>query len=185
MNTRIHFWLIWLLINSFPVIAVEPDKQKIDQLMNLSLEQLMEIPIVTASKHEETIDDTPSTVIVVTKEQIHQRHYVNLLDLIRDLPGVDLQKNNHQTEYSTMTLRGHVSSNKFLILQDGIRITSPTGEAIPVADNFPLYYAKRVEILYGPTAALYGADAFGGVINIISDSTPKEIALTSSIGSEN
>ena len=185
MNTRIHFWLIWLLINSFPVIAVEPDKQKIDQLMNLSLEQLMEIPIVTASKHEETIDDTPSTVIVVTKEQIHQRHYVNLLDLIRDLPGVDLQKNNHQTEYSTMTLRGHVSSNKFLILQDGIRITSPTGEAIPVADNFPLYYAKRVEILYGPAAALYGADAFGGVINIISDSTPKEIALTSSIGSEN
>jgi len=186
MNKWIYFWLIWFLISSFPVVAVEQEKQEVlDKLIGLSLEQLMDIPIVTASKHEETIDDTPSTVIVVTKEQIYQRRYINLLDLIRDLPGIDVQKNNHQTEYSIMTLRGHVSSNKFLILQDGIRITSPTGEAIPVADNFPLYHAKRVEILYGPAAALYGADAFGGVINIISESMPKEMTLTSSIGSEN
>jgi outer membrane cobalamin receptor len=185
MNTRTIFWILWTLTNSFPILVVAAEEQAMNQLLDLSLEQLMEVPIITASKHEETIDDTPSTVIVVTQDQIYRRHYVNLLDLLRDLPGIDVQKNNHQTEYNTFTLRGHVSSNKFLILQDGVRITSPTGEAIPIADNFPLYYAKRVEILYGPAAALYGADAFGGVINIISESVPKEITLTSSIGSEN
>jgi len=58
MNKWIYFWLIWFLISSFPVVAVESGKQKVlDQLIDLSLEQLMDIPIVTASKHEETIDD--------------------------------------------------------------------------------------------------------------------------------
>ncbi|MEZ5670963.1 MAG: TonB-dependent receptor [Thiotrichaceae bacterium] len=185
MNKRIYFWILWFLIGNFPIFAIANEKQAMTQLRDLSLEQLMEVSIVTASKHEETIDDTPSTVIVVTREQIQRRHYVNLLDLLRDLPGTDLQKNNHQVEYNTFTLRGHVSSNKFLILQDGVRITSPTGEAIPIADNFPLYYAKRVEVLYGPAAALYGADAFGGVINIISETLPEETTLTSSVGSEN
>lgn len=45
---------------------------------------------------------------------------------------------------------------------------SPSGDVIAVDQNFPLFAAKRVEILYGPAAAVYGADAFGGVINIIS-----------------
>lgn len=182
MNLRIYIAAICFLAH---LAAHATEQQLISQLRNLSLEELMEVPIVTASKHEETIDSTPSTIIVVTKEQISHRNYTNLIDLIRDLPGVDLQKNNHQTEYNTVTLRGHVGSNKFLILQDGVRITSPTGESISIANNFPLYHAKRVEVLYGPAAALYGADAFGGVINIISETVPKEFTLTTKAGSEN
>ncbi len=182
MKLRIFITILGFIAQ---LAASATEHQLISQLRNLSLEELMEVPIVTASKHEETIDSTPSTIIVVTKEQIAHRNYINLLDLIRDLPGVDLQRNNHQTEYNTVTLRGHVGSNKFLILQDGIRITAATGEAIPIANNFPLYHAKRVEVLYGPAAALYGADAFGGVINIITETVPEEITLTTKVGSEN
>lgn len=151
-----------------PVWVTAAEDYDVSQLLGLSLEELMNISIVTASKREESIQSTPSTVTVVTQQQITDRHYINLIDLLQDLPGFDIQKATDETRYHNITFRGHLGNNKFLILQNGIRIDSPTGEIIPVADNFPLYNAKQIEILYGPAAALYGADAFGGVINIIT-----------------
>lgn len=144
------------------------DKASVGGLLKLSLEELTELEIVTASKAPEKIYETPSTVIVITAEQILTRRYINLVDLLEDLPGVDVQRAVEDSRYHNITIHGNQGNNKFLILQDGIRIDSPTGEVIPIADNFPLYHAKQVEILYGPAAALYGADAFGGVINIIT-----------------
>ena len=52
---------------------------------------------------------------------------------------------------------------------DGVRIDHPAGGKLPIAENFGLYMARQVEVLYGPAAALYGADAAAGVINIITD----------------
>jgi len=155
--------------------------------MELSLEDLMEVEITTASKQHENISDTPSTVIVITKQQIQQRRYLNLLDLLRDLAGMDIQRMNEETAFHNLTWRGNFGNNKFLILQDGIRIDSPTGELIPIDHNFPLYSAKQVEILYGPAAALYGADAFGGVINIITEKGENiaGASLSTAVGSDN
>jgi outer membrane receptor protein involved in Fe transport len=177
MNKNLIFYLglpflLDIAIGSGPVLA--NDKEAFEYLLELPLEELVNVKIVTASKHQENIRDTPTTVIVITKQQILNRRYVNLIDLLADLPGVDVQRATEETRYHNITLRGHLGNNKFLILQDGVRIDSPTGEAIPIADNFPLYHAKQVEILYGPAAALYGADAFGGVINIITEDA-KEI----------
>ena len=159
-----YFLLVGLSSQVFAEKAME-----VDYLLSLSLEELMSIPITTASKQEEKLKDTASTVLVITQQQIMTRRYINLIDLLRDLPGVDVHSVTDETRYHNVTLRGHLGNNKFLILQDGIRIDSPTGEIIPVASNFPLYNAKQVEIVYGPAAALYGADAFGGVINIVTE----------------
>jgi len=144
-------------------------KERIRELSKLSLDELMEIPITSASKFKEKVADTPANVIVITREQIETRRYISLSDLLRDLAGVQIQDRSNQIYYNTMTFRGHLYSNKFLILQDGVRIDSPTGEALAIAENFPLYYAKQVEIVYGPASAVYGTDAFGGVINIITN----------------
>jgi outer membrane receptor for ferrienterochelin and colicin len=124
--------------------------------------------ITTASRYQEKITDTPASVILITSQQIKQRRYQNLIDVLKDLPSVDIQEKRHQLEYNLITFRGHLHSNKFLILQDGVRIDSPTGEALAIAENFPLYVAKQIEILYGPAAAVYGTEAFSGVINIIT-----------------
>lgn len=130
--------------------------------------------ITTASRYKEKITDTPASVVLITAQQIKQRRYLNLLDVLKDLPSVDVQEKRHQTEYNLITFRGHLHSNKFLILQDGVRIDSPTGEALPIAENIPLYAAKKIEILYGPAAAVYGTEAFSGVINIITQD-PEEV----------
>lgn len=137
-------------------------------LLPLSLDELIATPVTTASRRAQAREQTPAHIIVITREQIRDRRYKNLADLLEDLPGVDFQRGTRSSQYNHFVFQGHVSNNKLLILLDGVRIDHPAGGKIQVAENFSLYFAKQVEVLYGPAAALYGADAFGGVINIIS-----------------
>lgn len=144
-------------------------------LLPLSLDQLIATPVITASRRAEARERTPAHIMVITRDQMRDRRYKNLADLLEDLPGVDFQRGTRSTQYNHFVFQGHVSNNKLLILLDGVRIDHPAGGKIPVAENFSLYFAKQVEVLYGPAAALYGADAFAGVINIITakaDDTP-------------
>lgn len=161
------------LINSLLIVtihAAHAGDALEDEINYLRAEAL----ISTASRYQEKITDTPASVVLITSQQIKQRRYQTLLDVLKDLPSVDVQEKRQQLEYNLITFRGHLHSNKFLILQDGVRIDSPTGEALAIGDNFPLYAAKQVEILYGPAAAVYGTEAFSGVINIITQD-PEEI----------
>jgi len=138
-------------------------------LLPLSLDELLATPVTTASRHAEAREQTPAHIIVITREQMRDRRYKNLADLLEDLPGVDFQRGTRSTQFNHFVFQGNVSNNKLLILLDGVRIDHPAGGKIPVAENFSLYFARQVEILYGPAAALYGADAVAGVINIITD----------------
>lgn len=175
------------LLSIISLIAQANSEKNVDKLRGLSLEQLMDVPIVTASRFKETVNDTPVTVIVITRQHILNRRYVSLIDLLEDLPGFDVQRGVEDVRYHNITMRGHQGNNRFLILQDGMRIDSPTGEVIPMAENFPLYHAQQVEVLYGPAAAVYGADASGGVINIITQN-PEQVdgvRLSGTAGSDN
>lgn len=138
-------------------------------LLPLSLDELFATPVVTASRHRENRTDSPAHIMVFTRDQIRERRYKNLADLLEDLPGVDFQRGTKSSLYNNFSFQGNVSNNKLLIMLDGVRIDHPVGGKIPVAENFALYNAKQVEVLYGPAAALYGADASAGVINIITE----------------
>jgi len=143
-------------------------------LLDLSLEELTNVTISTASKYEENLTDTPSTIIVITKQQIEERGYTNLLQVLEGLPNIDVQRYSSQNSGETIGIRGIAKNNGFIILQDGVRISSPTSEPLPINDNFPIHYAKQIEIMYGPASVMYGADALTGVINILSE-TAEEI----------
>lgn len=138
-------------------------------LLPLSLDELIATPVTTASRRAEARTQTPAHIIVITREQMRDRRYKNLADLLEDLPGVDFQRGTRSTQFNHFVFQGNAGNNKLLILLDGVRIDHPAGGKIPVADNFSLHFARQVEILYGPAAALYGADAVAGVINIITD----------------
>lgn len=157
------------ITTAFAETAEETQKKRIEELSKLSLDELMDVEISSASRFEEKISDTPANVVVINREQIETRRYVSLNDLMRDLPGVQMQNKSYELYYNFPSFRGHTFSNKFLILQDGVRIDAPNGEPLPIAENFSLYHVKKVEIVYGPAAAVYGTDAFGGVINIITE----------------
>lgn len=150
-------------------LAGDPLESDLDKLMGLSLMELINTPVVTASRQSETRDQTPAHIVVINRQQIRERRYKNLADLLEDMPGIDFQRGTKSSQYNQFAVQGYVGPNKLVILLDGVRISHPAGGNIPVAENLALYQARQVEVLYGPAAALYGADAVAGVVNIITD----------------
>lgn len=160
-------WMVFLMVVGLPAADQQASGQLVDELKWLRAER---VTVVTAALRDQDLSRAPATVRVITRRQIEERGYRSLHELLRDLPGVDVLNHSQPESKGRIAIRGITGNNKFLILLDGIRINAPTGEPItPIAENFPLVAVKQVEILYGPASALYGADAFTGVINIITD----------------
>ena len=81
-------------------------------------------------------------------------------------------------------MQGSRGASHVIVLLDGVRISSPTNEPLPILANYPVHSARQIEIVYGPASALYGADAFSAVINIISKEADAEtdLDLATSVG---
>lgn len=141
-------------------------------LKDMSLEDLLNVKVTTASRTLQEQNLAPAKVTVITKDQIKMRNYQSLLDLINDLPGFKIDDKIYSGQRNSVTIRGIQGQQNFFILLDGIKISSPTNEALPIMENYPLHLAEQVEIVYGPASALYGADAVSGVINIITKGLP-------------
>lgn len=140
--------------------------------------QAERITISTASLHAESVERAPATVRVLTRRQLQERGYRTLEDVLKSLPSVDVLNHVNTDSKSVTTIRGVTGNERFIILQDGIRISGPTGGAdLQISENYPLYMARQVEFLAGPASALYGADALTGVINIITDEPTREGTL--------
>jgi len=137
-------------------------------LESLTLKELLNVKVTTASKTSQDLEKVPATVMVITEEQIRIRGYQSLLDVMYDLPDMKIDDKIYGGTRSSFTLRGIQGQDKFVILLDGNRISSPSGEAMPIMENYPVNIAQQIEIVYGPASALYGADAMSGVINIIT-----------------
>lgn len=137
-------------------------------LATASLEDLMNVKVTTATRTTESLADAPARMQVITAEQIERRGYRSLLDVLEDLPDFKIDRAGDPDYPSQLTVQGSRGANYIIVLLDGVRISSPTNEPLPILSNYPVHTAKQVEIVYGPASAVYGADAFSGVINIIS-----------------
>lgn len=169
-----------LLLAGIPGVRAADETPALDSLLGMDIASLGGLKVSTASRHPELYARSPGTLLVVTRQQIRERGYRSLAELLADMPSVDVQNLSDGSTSNRIALRGVIGNNKLLILQDGIRISSPTGDPIAVMDNFPLYHVRQVEVVYGPASALYGADAFTGVVNLITDTDPasgSELAL--------
>lgn len=149
-------------------------------LENLSLEDLLNVKITTVSKTSQKAGQAPATVIVVTAEQIRIRGYRNLAQILNDLPDFKVDDKSDPQFYNPVSIRGIFRQDYFVILLDGVRVSSPTNEPLPLLENFPVYLARQIEVVYGPGSALYGADAMAGVINIITEKEKRKDKLVAS-----
>ncbi len=134
----------------------------------LSLEDLQNLQVVSVTRSSQKSSDAPATVRIVTAEQILNRAYQSLLDVLLDQPDFKIETNNDPRWQHDVQVRGVFGMDKFIILLDGVRISSPTNDIIPIMENYPVHHAKQIEIVYGPASAVYGADALSGVINIVT-----------------
>lgn len=157
-------------------LAGAASAQTVD-LAEASLEQLLGLEVVTASRTTERILDAPARVQVITEDQIRRRGYRSLVDVLKDLSDFKIDIGGDTDYPYEVTVQGSRGSSRIIVLLDGMRISSPTNEPLPILANYPVHSARQVEILYGPASAIYGADAFSGVINIISRSADDEAGL--------
>lgn len=137
-------------------------------LEHLSLKELLNVKITTASKTSQGSELASAVVKVITREQIRMRGYQSLLDVLYDMPGFKIDDKMYSGMRNSITVRGIQGSEKIQILLDGVSITSPSGEAMPVMQNYPVHLAEQIEVLYGPASALYGANAVSAIVNIIT-----------------
>ncbi|MEZ0311475.1 MAG: TonB-dependent receptor plug domain-containing protein [Myxococcota bacterium] len=151
------------------------------ELSEVSIESLLGLETVTATRQSQRVDDVPATVYVVTEETIRARGYRNIEDVLLDIPGVQIQRNSDPETRNIVAIRGVTGNDKLVVLMDGVRVTPATNTPIPLHDNYPVVNVKRVEVVLGPASALYGPDAFSGVVNIITK-TGAELSADKLVG---
>jgi vitamin B12 transporter len=123
--------------------------------------------IVTASRLREPLERALSSVTVITGEEIARQQALTVSEILRTVPGMDVQSSGGT--YGSMTdvrLRG-AEPDQLLVLVDGMRVNSSWLSSFNFAD-LPVENVERIEVVRGPASALYGSEAVGGVINIIS-----------------
>jgi len=145
------------------------DLSDLDDLLATPLEELMEIDVTLASGIEESIFDAPAAMVVITAEDIRQRGYTNLAEVIVDLPGFDTVLANG-VPYLYAYQRGYrtPSVQRTLLMIDGHVDNHLWTQVAWFTRRFPVSSIKRVEVLYGPASAVYGPNAFLGIVNIVT-----------------
>ncbi|MDR2341752.1 MAG: TonB-dependent receptor, partial [Campylobacteraceae bacterium] len=121
--------------------------------------------------------DAPASVFVITKEELEDKSFNDLTEVLKNVPGISIEGGS---VFKDISIRG-MSSSYTLYLIDGKPMSgneahSPNGMAGGVATNSlpPVSMIERIEIVRGPMSSLYGSEAMGGVINIITKKTPQE-----------
>ena len=122
--------------------------------------------VVTAERNPQPLADSPSAVAVITQQQIQAKKPFDLLDVLRLAPGLSFAQSGTRGKSTSVFTRG-TNSNQTLVLVDGVRANSPQDGRFDFG-QIPVENVERVEIVRGPASALYGSDAIGGVINIIT-----------------
>ena len=132
--------------------------------------------VVSASGYEQAVEDAPASITVVPHEELAKRAYPDITEALKDIPGVVVTGGGSSADIS---IRGMAASYTMLLV-DGVRQNSretrPNSDGPGIEQGWlpPLEAIERIEVIRGPMSSLYGSDAMGGVINIITRKVAKE-----------
>jgi len=155
---------------------------KVD-LTDASLESLLNLEVTSASRKEQKISETTSAVYVITQEDIARSGFTSVPEVLRLAPGLSVARISGNTW--AITARGFTDrfSNKLLVMIDGRPVYSPVFSGVYWdIQDLPLEDVERIEVIRGPGATMWGANAVNGVINVITkDSASTKGALLSTV----
>ncbi len=167
---KVWIWLFFLLTglySSFPTASAIAYSS--DELLSLSLEELVNIEITSVSKKPQTISDSAAAVFVITQDDIRRSGATSIPEVLRLAPGINVA--HIDSNKWAITARGFNGrfANKLLVLMDGRSVYTPlfSGVYWDIQDTL-LDDIERIEVIRGPGATLWGANAVNGVINIIT-----------------
>jgi len=155
---------------------------KFEKIINDIKQAGSSIQIISVSKRAENLYEAPATVLVISREDIMNRGYVDLEQVFSDLPGFDVSRIFGPT-YSNIYQRGYRSNNtdRTLFLVDGVEENDIWSSISYWSRQFPVSNVERIEVLYGPASTMYGANALVGVVNVITRD-PDQLAGKKNLG---
>jgi vitamin B12 transporter len=161
------FGLLMLSIGHPPALAGESDVLPEPGAESLERIELPEV-VVTANRLEATPDKVGSSQTVITREQLDRLQQATVFDVLKNVPGLDLSRSGGPGSPASVFIRG-ANSGQTLVLIDGVEVNDPisTTRSFNFAD-LSTDNIERIEIVRGPQSTLYGSDAIGGVINVIT-----------------
>jgi vitamin B12 transporter len=122
--------------------------------------------VVTATKVETPQSHLGATVTVITEDEVQTFNYSGIEEALRNVPGVEIARSGSLGKTTSIRIRG-TTPEQTVVLVDGVRVSSPT-QGLTELSELTLDGIDRVEVVRGPQSTLYGADAIGGVVNIIT-----------------
>ena len=133
-------------------------------------EEIFEEVVVSATRYERPLSNIGSSISLISAEDMEKSQTVFVQDILQNIPGLSLNQNGSFGGVSSVRIRG-ASSSQTVILIDGVQVndTSSPGGSYNFASLDPSGI-ERIEVLRGPQSILYGSDAIGGVINVITKS---------------
>lgn len=171
--------LIYLLVLSYcnSINALETDTS----IYELSIDELFNMKVQSASGIDESYLKAPASMVVITAQEIEDRGYLSLDEVMMDLPGFDISIGNG-TSYMQAYQRGYRTpfTQRTLLMINGKVDNHLWTHMANISRQYPIGNIARIEILYGPASAVYGPNAFLGIINIITKNG-KELADGESI----
>lgn len=138
--------------------------------------------VVTANRFLQPVSTVLAPIDIVSRDDIDLWQAKSITDVLRRLPGVDIAQNGGRGQSATLYIRG-TEGRHVLVLVDGIRL--PVSGIVGAADfnQIPISLIQRVEFIRGPRSAVYGSEAIGGVINIITQSDTDGSEIEAGLGS--
>jgi iron complex outermembrane receptor protein len=150
-------------------LLAAPAQEAAPDLTTLKIEDLMNVDVTSASKKEQKISRVPAAIFVITQEDIRRSGAIDIPDVLRMVPGLEVAQINPSTW--AISARGFNSqySNKLLVLIDGRTVYTPLFSGVYWdAQDVALDSIERIEVIRGPGATVWGANAVNGVISIIT-----------------
>ena len=158
-----------------------------DSYLSMDIEQLLQVPVTGSTLHGESIITVPAAVSLFTHDQIENLGIDYLYELVNLSPGFQFSRSADSSVNYTFSSRGRRNGSQareVLIVIDGVSMTNPrTGSADYSLPLIPLDHIERVEIMRGPGSAIYGSNAFSGVINIVTRKGKNSVKLD--VGNDN
>lgn len=156
----------FLLVSLFNIEAFSQENKTTEDLMNLSLEDLLNVNVVSASKKAEKVSEAPGVISVITKDQINSYGWTSLNDILFRQPGFSPSQDYDRTTVSSRGMFEGWNNNHLLLLIDGLPYNDNLYGSAYTSEITPMFITSSVEVLRGPGSALYGSNATNGVTSI-------------------
>ena len=186
MNWIKPFLSLLLLSIFYPLASINAQDTDTTLLFDYSLDELMKIKIESGAKREESIEDIPSSIVVVTRQDIEIQGWQTLEQVLNNVTGMYMINDYLWFGSDNFGVRGFFSTgafNSMTVLINGMSQKEDWYNSFPLTKcNVPVEAIERIEVIRGPMSVVYGSNAFLGAINIVTSSSVKRTKVSYGMG---